>query len=69
VKTIKEELQDAVDLDMDKRELGRICGNALAEIVRLETADKDMRKALGAMVLCMNEVGRLLGGDGAETCH
>jgi hypothetical protein len=38
MKTIKEELQDTVDLDMDKRELGRICGNALAEIIRLENA-------------------------------
>jgi hypothetical protein len=36
MKTIKDELKDAVDLDMDKRELGRICGNALAEIERLE---------------------------------
>jgi hypothetical protein len=38
MKTIKEELKDAVDLDMDKRDLGRICGNALAEIERLENA-------------------------------
>ena len=36
MKTIKEELKDAIDLDMDKRELGRICANALHEINRLE---------------------------------
>jgi hypothetical protein len=36
MKTIKDELKDAVDLDMDKRDLGCICGNALAEIERLE---------------------------------
>ena len=36
MKTVKEELQDAIDLNLSQRELCRICGNALAEIERLE---------------------------------
>ena len=36
VKTIKEHLRDATEIAMDKREMEMHCGNALAEIVRLE---------------------------------
>lgn len=58
VKTIKEELQDAVDLDMDKRELGRICGNALAEIERLEclVVSQDLFIMIAANVLKVNNM-------------
>lgn len=68
MKTIKEELQDAADLDMDKRELGRICGNALAEIKRLEAENNELRQAIGVSVVCLNAIGAMFGAE-QETCH
>ncbi|KKQ94981.1 MAG: hypothetical protein UT21_C0010G0004 [Candidatus Woesebacteria bacterium GW2011_GWA1_39_11b] len=38
MKTIKEHLKDATTFAMNKRELEKHCGNALAEIIRLESA-------------------------------
>ncbi len=51
MKTIKEELKDAVALDMDKRALCRVCGNALAEINRLED---ELAVALGMNALALD---------------
>jgi hypothetical protein len=36
-KTIKDCLRDATTIEMDKREMEKHCGNALAEIERLES--------------------------------
>jgi len=37
MKTIKDHLKDATEIAMDNRELEKHCGNALAEIIRLES--------------------------------
>ena len=63
MKTIKEELQDAADLDMDKRELERICGSTLAEIERLEAENKEFRQVIGVSVVCLNAIGAMFGEE------
>ena len=58
VKTIKEHLRDATEIAMDKREMEMHCGNALAEILRLEEKLLLAQKALKRMPRICNTMYR-----------
>lgn len=66
MKTIKDYLLDATCIAMDKREIEKHCGNALAELTRLEKVILDLKQENQILIEEFEEAKREHGRYGIE---